>query len=548
MTPHLDRLITGRAPRGTPGRRGPWPRLASLVLIAGLVAIQAGCQSGPFSGCSSCGTCGPVAFLQRTTNRILHRDSGCCGSAAVGGAAVDYSTPSTVVSPPTTTAPLYSTTPGTSTVPLDTPNDLEQAPKTRVVPGPTGAATNPGAGKASYTLRQPATRTATRLESVPADRRATEPSSSGKSTPDQGAGPGDDNPLDHLPPLGLPGEVTSMGTNPPAPSASGPGGQAGDRSPAVPAARNEGIAGDDRVGLSLPADADGAPEADPASAATGIARFASVDLRLAAGSAPSAEGLNWLADKGYRTVLDLRESPEVTPAFIADAARRGLRYVALPVNLKTLDADRLARFQFELAAPEARPLFFFDTDGSRAGALWYVRRVTVDRVDAQLARREAEAIGLKDATAWQAATDYVARLEAAKAHPAPTRTSTLDAADSTEPADDAELAPRTTSSTEAHEGSPPASLTSLTANAGRDSRDHANLDDATARRRDAFADSLIDGQPTNWRPLAYMLLTGLTVPLAYITRSAVPAAIARARASLPAPGQQPRSLPPGSDA
>ena len=78
---------------------------------------------------------------------------------------------------------------------------------------------------------------------------------------------------------------------------------------------------------------------------------------------PSAAGLSWLAEKGYRTVLDLRESAEVSPAFIADAASRGLRYVALPINLKSLDADRLARFQFELAAPEARPLFFFDSDG-----------------------------------------------------------------------------------------------------------------------------------------------------------------------------------------
>ncbi len=57
----------------------------------------------------------------------------------------------------------------------------------------------------------------------------------------------------------------------------------------------------------------------------------------------------------------------------------------LPVNLKTLDPDRLERFNFELAATEARPLFFFDSDGSRAGALWYIRRVTVDRVDPQLA-------------------------------------------------------------------------------------------------------------------------------------------------------------------
>ncbi len=115
-----------------------------------------------------------------------------------------------------------------------------------------------------------------------------------------------------------------------------------------------------------------------------------------AAALPRPPGSNWLAEKGYRTVLDLRESAEVSPAFIAEVASRGLRYVALPVDLKSLDRERLARFQFELAAGEARPLFFFDSDGSRAGALWYIRRVTVDRSIPRLARREAEDLGLKD--------------------------------------------------------------------------------------------------------------------------------------------------------
>ncbi len=149
-------------------------------------------------------------------------------------------------------------------------------------------------------------------------------------------------------------------------------------------------------------------------------------MKLAGGSLPSTAGLSWLAEKGYRTVLDLRESAEVSPVFIADAASKGLRYVALPINLKSLDADRLARFQFELAAPEARPLFFFDSDGTRAGALWYIRRVTLDHVDASLARREAEDLGLKDKGVWQTATAYVQKLEAAKSHPASTRTGAAD--------------------------------------------------------------------------------------------------------------------------
>ena len=95
-------------------------------------------------------------------------------------------------------------------------------------------------------------------------------------------------------------------------------------------------------------------------------RFVAVDLKLAGGSTPSTEGLRWLVDKGYRTVLDLRESSEVPSSFIADAASLGLRYVALPIGLKTIDRDHVERFNFEMAAGEARPLFFFDSDGTRA--------------------------------------------------------------------------------------------------------------------------------------------------------------------------------------
>jgi protein tyrosine phosphatase (PTP) superfamily phosphohydrolase (DUF442 family) len=314
----------------------------------------------------------------------------------------------------------------------------------------------------------------------------------------------------------LPGEVTQSQAKTPAPSANRPEGRPGDSSALESSARSESPRAEDSVGLTLATDTPSEPDPNPAGP-TGIARFASVDLRLAGGGAPSTAGLAWLVEKGYRTVLDLRESAEVSPAFIAEAANRGLRYVALPVNLKTLDPERLSRFQFELAAPEARPLFFFDSDGTRAGALWYIRRVMLDKVDPQLARREAEDLGLKDQAAWRSATDYVQRVAAAKAHPAP--------------------------------ASPPSPKVSSDADANR-----AHPRDGTAEgppktaARDQTNDSVLARDPMNWRPFAAMLVTGLSLPLAYWTRTAIPEAIARVRASLPAPAPRPRSLPDESGA
>src|SRR5262249_59152603 len=79
-----------------------------------------------------------------------------------------------------------------------------------------------------------------------------------------------------------------------------------------------------------------------------------------------------------------------------------------------IDRNQLARFNYEITAGEARPLFFFDADGSRAGALWYLRRRTVDQVDDPIARREGELLGLSGPTAWLSATDCLARLSGAQ--------------------------------------------------------------------------------------------------------------------------------------
>ena len=90
-----------------------------------------------------------------------------------------------------------------------------------------------------------------------------------------------------------------------------------------------------------------------------------------------------------------------TPTFIAEATRRGFRYIALPISLKTIDREHLARFNFELALGDARPLYFFDRDGDRAGTLWYLRRITVDRIDAQIAASRGRGAGpLRPGRTW----------------------------------------------------------------------------------------------------------------------------------------------------
>ena len=268
------------------------------------------------------------------------------------------------------------------------------------------------------------------------------------------------------------------------------------------------------------------PEPAPsASVGPGLARFVAVDLKLAGGSLPSTAGLDWLVEKGYRTLLDLRESSEVSPAFIAEVTKRGLRYIALPIGPGSIDRDHVARFQFEIAAGEARPLYFFDSDGTRSGALWYIRRIATDRVDQQVARREAEELGLFDQAYWSAVTKYV---------------STLRRLDS----------PRPPSHRQRQRDSPCASRRAA-GPAYRSTR--TSLPTTTAQpppKRTAHAARRrgLAGQPVC---LAFVRRDGghLRGPAAGLLEPHLaPADRAKTRASLPAPAQRSKSLPGESDA
>src|SRR5262249_3488256 len=109
---------------------------------------------------------------------------------------------------------------------------------------------------------------------------------------------GEEDPLDHLPPLDLPGEVTRSATPPPAPPTARPEAKPRKETRNDSIRRGENAPAEPH--LSLTVSPDPAPEtASAAGARQGIARFASVDSRLAGGSAPSGAGLSWLAEKGY---------------------------------------------------------------------------------------------------------------------------------------------------------------------------------------------------------------------------------------------------------
>ncbi len=581
----LDCLQAGRAIRGTPNpvlvRSG---RSAAMGLVACLVLSLSGCRSDPCGGgcggCNGLGLFGPTGFFARTSYRVFSRPvplaDPCCGTEVIAPGPV-VAAPVTVAAPAATVVPgppAYAAPPvGSPSIVPPAPQSgseqldpVEANPRSRIGPPPgSGSQSSTSPGKTSYQTRRsdPSARVTRQRSDDLARTTISTPEPTSRSAQASRLDQQED-PLDHLPPLDLPGEVTRSATPPPPPAA--------ERETNSADAAKTSARLDSSPSESEPEVAGGsAPPPDPSPAASdgpGVARFVAVDLKLAGGSAPSAAGLKWLAEKGYRTLLDLRETSEVPPAFITEVTNRGLRYIALPIGKKTIDRDHVARFNYEMAAADSRPLFFFDSAGSSAGALWYIRRVTIDRVDQQIARREAEELGLGDEAYWLAAANYIASVSespaTAASNPAANRPAPATAKGAAlAPGDDRKTATPPSPAAE-RKNSPPQKTASPPANVPTSPRTAAGpvslvQKDTTPSKPGAPSTSTpglpptepaspFSSDPNAWRPLAAMVVTGLSLPLAFCCRAVVPSMVAKAWASLPAPGLRQKSLPSRSDA
>ncbi len=525
-------LPAGSSARGTPAFRRALRRHPVFTFLLVLTAVgQTGCMSCG-GGCYAPSPC--LAKIGRVSERVFIQPwrnifagkGPCCGSdlGVPSAPVLQYGTPAVVTPPPisvpsgagsTTVVPNETVTPSLEPIPSG-----ERAPSASPGPAPTGSgvdstpsqgstSTNSRANYEAYrSLYRDGSSRVSNSNKTPAAKRpeSTPRSAQGSSSPV--ASKADSSPLDNLPPLNLNLEIPEIETTPPAspvtPREAGPSAKAG------PAASAESLT-----------DQAARPVYGDVSVAPGIRHFAGLEAKLAGGSLPTTTGLDWLVEKGYKTIVDLTEDTDRSPAFIGEVAKRGIRYIPLPITAKTIDADHVARFHFEISVADARPLYFCDISGTRAGVMWYIHKVTREQVGELFARREAEEIGPSDPKFWLAADAYIASVKPAPA-PAPAITPKAPT-----PAPAPAPALLNPSASKADSKTPPAP------SAGPPPARSADNDNP----RD----------PGSWKPLAAVVVTGLSIPLAYMGRSIPGGMISLARASLPGPRQSPKSLPGGSD-
>ena len=573
-------MTTKQRTAGVPAWRVPSPRswarppgfaLLGLALIG---LIQTGCKS---DGCSTCGFGTKISNgVQSLKDKVFHHKKGCgggCGGECVGPeGGIDSGMPigapgGMIVPAPGTIIPAPATE--------SAPTQLEAIPSN----SSSGANANPASGRAAPGGNTRSAYTTMLPRNGTTSRRGTDVSRALLSSPEPGSrslatatGSGTGDLLDNLPPVDLPAEVTRKAV-PPAASATppiAPPGPAASPSPASASSSPAAAAAD--TAAPPPAEKTSAAEgpitsippinAVSAHQAPGIRRYSSVAPTVGGGSAPSIDGLDWLKEKGCRTLIDLRQRPEVEPFFIDAVNDRGMVYISLPIMANRLDPSRLARFDDLVSRTENRPLFFCDVDGTRAGLVWYIHLRTVNQEDPQEAAAKAEEIGLTDAQA-KIAEQYLAthrpRAKTAMA------SATASASGSTAGAGSAVTPPLAPLLLPEPEEPPVASAPPVPTSRPVPTRTPVESTGSILAPNEGPTPSMLPGEhrpqasatsgsfrdPASWKPVAALVLTGIGIPLAYWSRSAISEVRPfrkRARASLPAAERRALDAPDGLDA
>lgn len=129
----------------------------------------------------------------------------------------------------------------------------------------------------------------------------------------------------------------------------------------------------------------------------GIVNFGYIGRTVACAGATSAAALVDVKKLGYAAVINVRVATEPGAEIDASAAAAkaaGLNFIHLPFNAASPDPALVDRFLATIADPKNQPAFIHCASANRAAALWMIKRMVVDKWDAERAAAEATALGM----------------------------------------------------------------------------------------------------------------------------------------------------------
>ena len=142
----------------------------------------------------------------------------------------------------------------------------------------------------------------------------------------------------------------------------------------------------------------------------GVRNYARLETTVACAGAISAEqAVPAIKQEGFVSIVNLREATEADANVDREEAlakAAGLRYFHVPFNGSSPDPKAADAFIAAITTPGAEPAFIHCSGGNRAATMWMIKRMVVDRWDAERATKEAIDLGQTSVPLRQFAIEY----------------------------------------------------------------------------------------------------------------------------------------------
>jgi uncharacterized protein (TIGR01244 family) len=142
----------------------------------------------------------------------------------------------------------------------------------------------------------------------------------------------------------------------------------------------------------------------------GIRNLSRLETTVACAGATEVDAIPNVKKMGFVSMINLRQASEPganVPQAEAAAKAAGVKYIHIPMDAAAPDPAVADRFLDAIKQPGNQPAYIHCASANRAAAMWFIKRVQIDRWEADRAMKEAEALGLASAPLKQFATDYV---------------------------------------------------------------------------------------------------------------------------------------------
>jgi protein tyrosine phosphatase (PTP) superfamily phosphohydrolase (DUF442 family) len=143
----------------------------------------------------------------------------------------------------------------------------------------------------------------------------------------------------------------------------------------------------------------------------GAMNFAKLETTVACGGATTPEAVPELKKMGYASIINLRLPSEAGANVEGEAAAAkaaDIKFFSIPFNGQTPDPAVADKFLEAITTKGNEPAYIHCAAGNRAGAMWMIKRLVVDKWETEKAFTEATALGLTSPALKQFAVDYAA--------------------------------------------------------------------------------------------------------------------------------------------